>query len=93
MIYRKNERQYKTKKYELDKMARNTTYSVKQYIMQQTCATGHLTSRINWTGTHSASFTINQAVRQGCFLPTHIYKIYIKDLLLIHWDRGVGDLW
>ncbi|VDI04037.1 Hypothetical predicted protein [Mytilus galloprovincialis] len=40
-----------------------------------------LTSRVNWTGQHGNSSPVQQRVRQGGILSTHLYKIYIEDLL------------
>ncbi|VDI18833.1 Hypothetical predicted protein [Mytilus galloprovincialis] len=40
-----------------------------------------LTSRVNWTGQHGNSSPVQQRVRQGGIMSTHLYKIYIEDLL------------
>ncbi len=41
-----------------------------------------LTSRIKWTGDLSEAFGISQGVRQGGILSTHLYKLYVNNLLL-----------
>ncbi len=41
-----------------------------------------LTSRIKWTGDISEAFGISQGVRQGGILSTHLYKLYVNNLLL-----------
>jgi hypothetical protein len=40
-----------------------------------------LTSTVKWNGGISLSFSINQGVRQGGVLSTHLYKKYINELL------------
>ncbi|CAC5408163.1 unnamed protein product [Mytilus coruscus] len=49
-----------------------------------------LTSRVNWKGQHSNSFPVQQGVRQGGILSTHLYKIYIEDLLRQLEDSNIG---
>ena len=41
-----------------------------------------LTARVKWKGQYSERFHIYQGVRQGGILSTHLYKLYINDLLL-----------
>ena len=41
-----------------------------------------LTSKVKWAGELSESFAILQSVRQGGILSTHLYKIFLQDLLL-----------
>ena len=41
-----------------------------------------LTSKAKWAGELSESFGISQGVRQGRILSTHLYKIFVQDLLL-----------
>ena len=41
-----------------------------------------LTSKVKWADDLSESFDILQGVRQGGFLSTHLYKIFVQDLLL-----------
>ncbi|CAG2256515.1 unnamed protein product [Mytilus edulis] len=41
-----------------------------------------LTSKVKWQGELSDSFNILQGVRQGGILSTHLYKIFVEDLLL-----------
>ena len=41
-----------------------------------------LTSKVKWAGELSESFDILQGVRQGGILSTHLYKIFVQDLLL-----------
>ncbi|CAC5360622.1 unnamed protein product [Mytilus coruscus] len=49
-----------------------------------------LTSRVNWKGQHSNSFPVQQGVRPGGILSTHLYKIYIEDLLIQLEDSNIG---
>ena len=39
-----------------------------------------ISSKVKWVGDLSDSFPINQGVRQGAILSTHLYKIYIDEL-------------
>ena len=41
-----------------------------------------LTSKVKWAGELSESFDILQSVGQGGILSTHLYKIFVQDLLL-----------
>ena len=41
-----------------------------------------LTAKVKWKGDYSQSFPVNQGVRQGGILSTHLYKLYINELLL-----------
>ena len=41
-----------------------------------------LSSKVKWEGGFSPSFKIRQGVRQGGILSTHLYKLYINDLLV-----------
>jgi hypothetical protein len=41
-----------------------------------------LTSKVKWAGELSESFDILQGVRQVGILSTHLYKIFVQDLLL-----------
>ena len=41
-----------------------------------------LTSQVKWAGELSENFDILQGVRQGGILSTHLYKIFVQDLLL-----------
>ena len=56
-----------------------------------------LSSKIKWFGGLSESFPIQQGVRQGGILSTHLYKIFVQDLLLEleHQSLGfeLGDLY
>ncbi|CAC5392439.1 unnamed protein product [Mytilus coruscus] len=49
-----------------------------------------LTSRVNWKGPPSNSFPVQQGVRQGGIRPTHLYKIFIEDLLKQLEDSNIG---
>ncbi|CAC5391219.1 unnamed protein product [Mytilus coruscus] len=40
-----------------------------------------LTAKVKWQGEISESFNILQAVRKGGILSTHLYKIFVEDLL------------
>ena len=42
-----------------------------------------VSSKVKWVGGLSDSFPMNQGVRQGGILSTHLYKIYIDELLNI----------
>ena len=39
-----------------------------------------MTSEVKWNRNNSSQFPINQGVRQGGILSTHLYKLYINDL-------------
>ena len=41
-----------------------------------------LSTKTKWTGGLSESFSIHQGIRQGGILSTHLYKIFVQDLLL-----------
>ncbi|CAC5412390.1 unnamed protein product [Mytilus coruscus] len=41
----------------------------------------NLTSKVKWKNGFSNSFPVRQGVRQGGILSTHLYKLYINDLL------------
>ena len=41
-----------------------------------------LTAKVKWDVEVSQSFSALQGVRQGGILSTHLYKIYLNDLLL-----------
>lgn len=49
-----------------------------------------LSSRVKWQGNMSDSFPILQGVKQGGILSTHLYKLYINDLLLILEENNLG---
>ena len=49
-----------------------------------------ISSKIKWVGGLSDSFPINQGVRQGGVLSTHLYKIYIDELLNILKSKRLG---
>ena len=49
-----------------------------------------ITSKVKWVGGLSDSFPINQGVRQGDILSTHLYKIYIDPLLDILKSKRLG---
>lgn len=40
-----------------------------------------LSSKVNWKGEFSQSFPVQQGVRQGGILSTHLYKVYVDNLL------------
>ena len=40
-----------------------------------------LSSKVNWKGDLSSSFPVKQGIRQGGILSTHLYKLYIDNLL------------
>jgi hypothetical protein len=41
-----------------------------------------LTTRVKWKGELSNTYPVLQGVRQGGILSTHLYKIFVQDLLL-----------
>ena len=49
-----------------------------------------LTSTVKWQGDISLSFSINQGVRQGGVLSTHLYKQYINELLNDLENHNIG---
>ncbi|MES9884421.1 MAG: reverse transcriptase family protein, partial [Sedimenticola sp.] len=49
-----------------------------------------LTSRVKWANDVSESFGISQGVRQGGVLSTHLYKVYINELLLDLESYSIG---
>ncbi|KAK3092823.1 hypothetical protein FSP39_007606 [Pinctada imbricata] len=49
-----------------------------------------LTSKVKWKGDYSLAFPVNQGVRQGGILSTHLYKLYINELLLELEENQLG---
>jgi hypothetical protein len=49
-----------------------------------------LTSTVKWNGDTSLSFSINQGVRQGGVLATHLYKQYLNELLNDLENHNIG---
>lgn len=49
-----------------------------------------LTTRVKWLGELSESFPVLQGVRQGGILSTHLYKMFVEDLLLELENAAVG---
>ncbi|VDI58367.1 Hypothetical predicted protein [Mytilus galloprovincialis] len=49
-----------------------------------------ITSTVKWQGDQSFSFRIEQGVRQGGVLSTHLYKQYINELLCNLEKHGIG---
>lgn len=49
-----------------------------------------ISSKVKWVGGLSENFPINQGVRQGGILSTHLYKIYIDELLNILKSKRLG---
>ena len=49
-----------------------------------------LTSTVKWQGGTSLSFQIDQGVRQGGVLSTHLYKNYINELQANREDHNIG---
>ena len=49
-----------------------------------------LSSKVKWQGDYSNSFPVSQGVKQGGILSTHLYKLYINDLLLTLEDNNLG---
>ena len=47
-------------------------------------------SGVKWLGDCSDSFAVNQGVRQGAILSTHLYKVYVNLLLDILKDKRLG---
>ena len=58
-----------------DKDTNDTTWLVIKELYQD------ISSKVKWVGGFSDSLPINQGVRQGAILSTHLYKIYIDELL------------
>lgn len=50
-----------------------------------------LESKVKWIGGLSNSFSIGQGVRQGGILSTHLYKLYVKNLLLELENNSLGS--
>jgi len=48
-----------------------------------------LSATVKWQGLKSGSFSVEQGVRQGGVLSTHLYKVYINELLL-ELERHLG---
>ncbi|VDI23737.1 Hypothetical predicted protein [Mytilus galloprovincialis] len=42
----------------------------------------NLSTKVKWQGDLSEKFSVHQGVRQGGILSTHLYKIFVQDLLL-----------
>lgn len=51
----------------------------------------NLTSKVKWKNGFSNSFPVRQGVRQGGILSTHLYKLYINDLLTELEENGMGQ--
>lgn len=49
-----------------------------------------ISSKVKWLGDCSQDFPINQGVRQGGILSTHLYKVYIDPLLEILKSKRLG---
>ncbi|CAC5413436.1 unnamed protein product [Mytilus coruscus] len=49
-----------------------------------------LESKVKWMGDISDSFNIKQGVRQGGILSTHLYKLYVQDLLEELKNNSIG---
>ena len=49
-----------------------------------------LSSKVKWLDGVSESFTIKQGVRQGGILSTHLYKIFVQDLLVELEQNSLG---
>ena len=49
-----------------------------------------LTSTVKWNGDTSLSFSINQGVRQGGVISTHLYKQYLNELLNDLENHNIG---
>ena len=47
-------------------------------------------SRLKWLGDCSDSFAVNQGVREGAILSTHLYKVYVNPLLDMLKDKRLG---
>ncbi|CAC5377138.1 unnamed protein product [Mytilus coruscus] len=51
----------------------------------------NLTFKVKWKNGFSNSFPVRQGVRQGGILSTHLYKLYINDLLTELEENGMGQ--
>ena len=51
----------------------------------------NLTSKVKWKDGIGENFPIQQGVRQGGILSTHLYKLYINDLLKILEENNLGQ--
>ena len=49
-----------------------------------------LSTKVKWLDGISSSFNIKQGVRQGGILSTHLYKIFVQDLLTELEDNSIG---
>jgi hypothetical protein len=49
-----------------------------------------LTTRVKWKGELSNTYPVWQGVRQGRLLSTHLYKIFVQDLLLELEENSLG---
>ena len=49
-----------------------------------------LTTKVKWMGGLSDSFQVKQGVRQGGVLSTHLYKLFLQDLLLELEHNAIG---
>jgi hypothetical protein len=49
-----------------------------------------LTTRVKWKGELSNTYLVLQGVRQGGILSTHLYKIFVQDLLLELEENSLG---
>ena len=49
-----------------------------------------LTTKVKWMGGLSDSFQVKQGVRQGGVLSTHLYKLFVQDLLLELEHNAIG---
>ncbi|VDI39629.1 Hypothetical predicted protein [Mytilus galloprovincialis] len=51
----------------------------------------NLISKVKWINGFSNSFPVRQGVRQGGIISTHVYKMYINDLLTELEENGMGQ--
>jgi hypothetical protein len=49
-----------------------------------------LTTRVKWKGELSNAYPVLQGVREGGILSTHLYKIFVQDLLLELEENTLG---
>jgi hypothetical protein len=49
-----------------------------------------LTTRVKWKGELSNTYPVLQGVREGGILSTHLYKIFVQDLLLELEENSLG---
>ena len=49
-----------------------------------------LTTRVTWKGELSNTYLVLQGVREGGILSTHLYKIFVQDLLLELEENSLG---